>query len=163
MSDVRVNLDVQYHIRMDRSDGLSNDCARFRKAAIWVATRFEFERFTASVSIVDDPTIHELNRVHLDHDWPTDVISFSFERDDTGVDGEIIASSDTAAREYNHAGWSHADEILLYVVHGMLHLAGLDDLDDVDRRKMRLVEQECLMALNVPGAEEHLSRWDKLA
>ena len=38
-----------------------------------------FDSATISLAVVDDDTIHELNRRHLDHDWPTDVLSFVLE------------------------------------------------------------------------------------
>jgi probable rRNA maturation factor len=139
----------------------ADDRARYEQAAAWVARRYGISSLQVSIAIVDDPTIHALNREHLDHDWPTDVISFVFESDDeTGrVEGEIIASVDTAARLAPAAGWRAEDELLLYVVHGLLHLAGLDDIEPEDQAEMRAAERDCLTELGVAGAERHLDRW----
>lgn len=158
MPTASVELDISYHLE-DQSDWL-DDSERIQHAANWVVERFEIKSLSASISIVDDPTIHRLNREHLDHDWPTDVISFVFEDENANIDGEIIASRDTAARLCNKAGWRAEDELLLYVVHGLLHLAGLDDIEDEDRQEMRAREQECLLSLGVDGAEQHLERWN---
>lgn len=60
------------------------------------------------------------------------------------LQGELIVSVDTAIREAHVHGWSPRAELLLYVVHGMLHLCGYDDLTDDARPLMRLKEREIL-------------------
>jgi probable rRNA maturation factor len=97
-------------------------------------------RANVSIVVVDDRTIHRLNRRFLNHDEPTDVITFSLEEGDS-VDGEIITSADTAAAAAKRFGWTMADELLLYAVHGALHLAGYDDQAPTQRRKMRSRER----------------------
>jgi probable rRNA maturation factor len=167
MKAAEIDLDVVYHLDQAKRVRLVEDTPRFQQAAAWVAQRFQLARLTASVSIVDDPTIHEINREHLNHDWPTDVISFVFEETEEAgercVDGEIIASADTAERLALQAGWRSQDELLLYCIHGLLHLAGLDDIEDDEKLEMRAAEQACLVALGVPGAEQHLSRWENVS
>ena len=93
-----------------------------------------------SVALVDDPTIHEINRRHLQHDYPTDVISFVLEREERYLDGEVVASGDTACSVARDMGWPAQDELLLYVVHGTLHLVGYDDQSESDRNEMRARE-----------------------
>ena len=85
--------------------------------------------------------MHALNRKYLDHDYPTDVLSFVLEEDGGRLDGEIIASSDYATREAEIYKWTAEDEILLYVIHGSLHLVGYDDLDPASKQKMREAER----------------------
>jgi probable rRNA maturation factor len=97
-----------------------------------------------NVAIVDDPTIHEMNVRHLAHDYPTDVLSFLIEQDSSRIEGDIAVSIDTAAREAPKYGWQSEDELLLYVVHGALHLAGFDDLEPAKQRAMRVAEQHVL-------------------
>ena len=97
-----------------------------------------------SLAIVDDPTIHAMNRRYLDHDYATDVLSFLLEREGDRLEGEVVVSGDTAARVAGQMGWSAADELLLYIVHGTLHLVGYDDQDADSRREMRLQEREHL-------------------
>ena len=155
---VMIDLEIQYHVQSSVQDD-----ARYHQAAKWIADRFKLKSLTASISVVDDPTIHRLNREHLDHDWPTDVISFVFENEGGKVDGEIIASIDTAARLAQQAGWPTADELLLYIIHGLLHLAGLDDINEEDRAVMRVAERDCLVALAVPAAAHYLERWNSIS
>jgi len=92
-----------------------------------------------SIAVVDDEQMHALNRRHLEHDYPTDVLSFVFE-DDGRLEGEIIVSADYASREAARFGWSTMDELLLYVIHGSLHLIGYDDQTPDAKALMR--EQE---------------------
>lgn len=87
-----------------------------------------------SVTVVGDERIHELNRDHLGHDYPTDVISFPL-RDEGDPDpllGEVVVSGDRARDEARERGIEPAEELLRYVIHGCLHLLGYDDQE---RRK----------------------------
>ena len=101
-----------------------------------------------SLAIVDDETIHRLNRQFLEHDWATDVLSFVLQ-EPPRLEGEIVASVETARREAAAVGWAADDELLLYVVHGALHLAGLLDKQPDDAAGMRLAEREILEQLGV--------------
>jgi probable rRNA maturation factor len=158
MQAPRVQLDIAYHVPHVRDDS-----KRFYAASEWVARQFGVSHLSVSIAIVDDPTIQQLNREHLDHDWPTDVISFIIERTAERVDGEVIASADTAESICVEAGWSREDELLLYIVHGLLHIAGLDDIAEDERQQMRLAEQACLRQLGVAAAENYLLRWDDVS
>jgi probable rRNA maturation factor len=100
-----------------------------------------------SVAVVDDPTIHQLNRRYLDHDFATDVLSFALQARADGLEGEIVISADTAARQAVQYGWELAEELLLYAIHGALHLVGYDDEATGDREIMRRKEQQYLRRL----------------
>ena len=110
-----------------------------------------------SVALIDDSAIHRVNRDHLDHDFPTDVISFLFEEEIVGgesdsplrgagkrIEGEVLVSGDTAVREAAKFGWSAEDELALYLVHGLLHLCGYDDLTEEEQPIMRNQERAVL-------------------
>src|SRR5205085_4358696 len=68
--------------------------ARLKKGVRTVLKDAGIEDGEISIAIVDDAEIHALNRKYLDHDYPTDVLSFVLEEEDGRLDGEIIASSD---------------------------------------------------------------------
>lgn len=106
-----------------------------------------------SVAVVTDPEIHVLNRDHLNHDYPTDVLSFLYEHrtdsQDCFLDGELIVSTDTARRVGREHDMPEHDELLLYIVHGSLHLVGFDDHSAADRAKMRAAEREQLSDLGI--------------
>ncbi len=159
MNDAQIELDIVYHIAVGAHQ-LGHQDSRYMLAARWIADRFGLKKLYASVAIVDDSTMQQLNAELLGHDWPTDVISFELDAGDDSVEGEVIASAETAARICVAAGWSAEDELLLYVIHGLLHVAGMDDVEPAPRQEMRLTEQECLLAVGVSQADEHLQRWD---
>ncbi len=109
-----------------------------------VLTEAKFSSGEISIAIVDDERMHELNRQYLDHDYPTDVLSFVLESNDAHLEGEIIVSADYAAREAERFAWQLPDEILLYVIHGALHLVGYDDQTPEAKQEMRQMEREHL-------------------
>jgi probable rRNA maturation factor len=90
-----------------------------------------------SLAVVDDSTIQEINRRFLNHDRPTDVLSFTLQQGAGFVEGEIIVSADTAAQSADRFGWTPDDELLLYAIHGALHLVGYDDQSAVNQTAMR--------------------------
>ena len=120
---------------------------------------------TISVAIVDNAQIHELNRQYLNHDYETDVLSYLLEesRDDTAnaeaaaprgagktIDGEIIVSSQMAIDMAADYAWDAMDELTLYIVHGLLHLCGYDDLTAEELPIMRARECDVFEILGRP-------------
>ena len=118
------------------------DELRLRAALEAVLSNSGRRQGTISVAIVDDRTIHALNQRHLAHDYPTDVLSFVLEEGADMIDGEIIVSGERAVATAPAYGWAAEDELLLYVIHGALHLAGFDDKQPADAARMR--HQEAL-------------------
>lgn len=116
------------------------DADRLISAARMIVSDAGIERAVASIAVVDDGTIHELNRRYLQHDYPTDVLSFLFDGSSDHLEGEVIVSADTAAAASPQYGWSVDDELLLYVIHGTLHLLGYDDTTPESRDQMRTRE-----------------------
>ncbi|MEO8493800.1 MAG: rRNA maturation RNase YbeY [Planctomycetota bacterium] len=113
------------------------------------------DRADVSVAIVDDATIQGLNRKYLQHDYATDVLSFLLSQPGEPLEGEIIVSADTAAREAIRFGWNKEDELLLYLIHGTLHLIGHHDASDPERAAMRSKERQYLARLGRhPNYEE---------
>lgn len=158
----RIDLEIGFHLpQMDEETQRQLE-GRFWHAANWIFQKFSLTSLELSISVIDDPTIHRINREHLQHDWPTDVISFEFSPA-PAASGEILASWDTAGRLAVTAGWSACDELLLYIVHGMLHIVGIDDLDSTSRSQMRQLEWEYLKHANIPGCESYLQRFDDVS
>jgi probable rRNA maturation factor len=125
------------------------DAQRLVEAARRVLADAGVASAAISLAVVDDPTIHVLNRRFLDHDWPTDVLSFVLEQVDDHLEGEVVISADMAASSAAELGCTPADEQLLYVIHGMLHLVGYDDKSPDDAARMRAAECEYLDRLGV--------------
>lgn len=125
------------------------DLKRLRAGAAQVFADAGIRAGEVSIAVVDDPTIHQINNQYLQHDYPTDVISFVFDRQGETLHGEIVVSSDTAAASCAEYGWSEADELLLYVVHGALHLVGYDDKSPEKNVLMRQAERATMQKLGV--------------
>jgi len=99
------------------------------------------ERAAISVALVDNATIRRLNQKHLAHDWPTDVISFTLSAaGEPELVGELVVSTEMAAATAKEVSAEPAAELALYVVHGLLHLCGYDDLTESDTHEMRARE-----------------------
>jgi probable rRNA maturation factor len=122
---------------------------RLRQAAEAILRDSAIGHAELSIAIVDDATIQPLNRQYLGHDYPTDVLSFLLDRQENRLEGEVVVSVETAARAAAEYGWSTGDELLLYVIHGMLHLVGHDDATPDEQAAMRRHEQRYLAAFGV--------------
>jgi probable rRNA maturation factor len=122
------------------------DSARLKKSVRSILKDAGIKSAEISIAIVNDERMHALNRQYLQHDYPTDVLSFVLARDERAgsLVGEIIASSDYAAREAAEYGWTTDDELLLYIIHGCLHLVGYDDTTAKGKAAMRAAEAKYL-------------------
>ena len=99
-----------------------------------------------SLVFLTDSALTQLHADFLADPTATDVITF--EGDSAmGVAGEICVSVDTAAAYAKQTKRDFASELLLYVVHGWLHLAGYDDLQPAKKRVMRRAESRAFALL----------------
>jgi probable rRNA maturation factor len=99
-----------------------------------------------SVTFLTDPALAKLHADYLDDPTTTDVITF--EGDETlGHAGDICVSADTALAYSKKQDKIFAEELLRYVIHGWLHLAGYDDLEPRKKRRMRAAEDRALKLL----------------
>ena len=110
-----------------------------------------------SLAFVDNPTIHALNKRYLDHDEPTDVLSFPLsEPNAKKLAGELVIGVEVAQAQARERGHDVRQELALYVIHGLLHLCGYDDKTDEAAREMRQRERHYLAALGLPDIAEHV-------
>lgn len=136
--------DTQAHLTVDRA-------ALAALAARTLALEGR-DCYSVSIVLVDNAAIHEMNRRHLGHDWPTDVITFPLsEPDEPMLAGELVVSAEMAAATAREAGVDPWAELALYVVHGLLHLCGRDDRNEEDAAAMRRREAEILAQLGLPN------------
>ena len=142
----------------DEQQTLRVDESRLRACVQSVLGDSCYQACTISIAIVDDPTIHDINRQFLKHDYPTDVISFVLEDDGSKLEGELVVSSDTAIQNAQEYGWPATDELLLYVLHGCLHLVGYRDKEPADQEQMHCAELMHLRKLGVMLPKD-ASRW----
>ena len=132
----------------DQQDHVTVDRPLLRRAVGSVLRMAGVGTAAISVAIVDDDTISKLNWKYLRHRGPADVLSFPLDERD-GLEGEVIVSAETAARRAPRYGWTPHDELLLYVVHGTLHLVGHDDRTPRQQAAMQRQEREVLEGLGI--------------
>lgn len=100
---------------------------------------------------VDDPTLRDLHEQFLDDPTLTDVMAFDYsqaEEVELDPEAEVYVSVDRARAVALERGDQARDELLLYIVHGCLHLCGFDDHADEDREEMRAAERVVLASLS---------------
>jgi len=103
--------------------------------------------------LVSAREITALNEAHLGHEGPTDVITFDLADEvafpgEPQTVGEIYVCLDVAAEAGERLGTGAAYETVLYCVHGMLHLTGLDDHEPAVRKRMRAAETRIMAELS---------------
>jgi probable rRNA maturation factor len=104
-----------------------------------------------SFALVGDTTMSKLHQQFLAIPGPTDVLTFELDHDAKGrvTSGEVIVCVPEARRQAKLHGTKIEHELLLYCLHGLLHLTGHDDLDDAAHRKMHRAEDRILTAIGV--------------
>jgi probable rRNA maturation factor len=134
---------------------VSVDESRLRDAVGRILREEAIRSAEISLAVVDDATLQKLHHEYLDDDTPTDVMSFVLDRDAGHLAGEVVASADTAVAAAEEFGWSADDELLLYIIHGTLHLVGYDDTTPEARSEMRERERRHLARFDLkPRYEE---------
>jgi probable rRNA maturation factor len=104
-----------------------------------------------SLAFVDNPTIHRLNKRYLDHDEPTDVLSFPLsEANAKKLSGELVLGVEVALARSQEMGHDVQAELSLYVIHGLLHLCGYDDHSEKEAAEMRQRERHWLALMKLP-------------
>jgi probable rRNA maturation factor len=127
------------------------DRQRVRAVVRAVLEGEEISDYEISLAFVDNPTIHTLNKRYLNHDEPTDVLSFPLT--DPGarkLSGELVIGAEVALAQAQAMGHDVQAELSLYIIHGLLHLCGHDDHDPQEATRMRERERFYLNQLGLP-------------
>jgi probable rRNA maturation factor len=125
------------------------DRPRLREIVKQVMAEEDIKDYEISLAFVDNPTIHGINKRFLEHDEPTDVITFPYSSGKVLV-GELVIGVEVALEQARVGGHEVDAELALYVIHGLLHLVGYDDKDAHDRKQMRVRERYHLNGLGLP-------------
>ena len=126
----------------NRQKTLRVDRRRMRQAICAILRDAEITDARVGIALVDDPAIAKLHAEFLDDPEPTDVLSFVLEQSEGVLEGEVVASADTAAANARRYRCTPDEELLRYVIHGTLHLVGYDDVTPPKRAVMRKKERE---------------------
>jgi len=98
------------------------------------------------IAVVTAGRIASINRRYLRHAGSTDVISFDLSTPGFGLVAQIIVCADAAVREARARRIGPQRELMLYIVHGLLHVIGYDDSNPRDAREMYARQEQLLEA-----------------
>lgn len=127
-------------------DGVQLPALDYPRVEQWIeAVAHRHNRIVGALSYIfcDDPKILEVNRQFLQHDYFTDIITF----DDTRgklLRGDIFISLDTVLSNSQMVNDDYSRELLRVVIHGVLHLCGINDKGPGEREVMESHENEAL-------------------
>ena len=91
----------------------------------------------------DDEKILEVNREYLQHDYYTDIITFDYDEDDI-ISGDLVISLDTVKSNAELFHKNYDEELHRVIIHGILHLCGINDKGPVEREIMEAAENKAL-------------------
>lgn len=131
------------------SDGVRMPKIRRRDTSAWIkAVAATYGRKVGDVGymFVSDKKILEVNREYLGHDYYTDVITFDYDEDDI-VSGDVVISLDTVRSNAELFGKDYDDELHRVIIHGILHLCGINDKGPGEREIMEAAENKALAML----------------
>ena len=130
-------------------DGVRMPKIRRRDTSAWIkAVAATYGRKVGDVGymFVSDEKILEVNREYLGHDYYTDVITFDYDEDDI-VSGDVVISLDTVRSNAELFGKDYDDELHRVIIHGILHLCGINDKGPGEREIMEAAENKALAML----------------
>lgn len=135
--------------------GLVVPVDRVERAVEMVLAREGVADAEVSYAFLDDAAIAELNRDHLGHEGPTDVISFPLSSEGQPLVGDVYVGAEQARRQADDLGVELEEELLRLVVHGTLHVLGYEHPEGEDREGSEMyVRQEALLAEILRGAPD---------
>ncbi|MGM9688872.1 MAG: rRNA maturation RNase YbeY [Alloprevotella sp.] len=120
-----------------------------RATTAWVrAVAATYGKRVGEVAYVfcSDEKILEVNRQYLQHDYYTDIITFDYTRSDV-IGGDLFISLDTVRSNAELFGKSYEEELHRVVIHGILHLCGINDKGPGEREIMEAAENRALAML----------------
>jgi probable rRNA maturation factor len=123
------------------------DLREIKSIAAGALGAIEEKEAELSIYFVDDAQIRNLNYRYRGFDKPTDVLAFSMRdgealRGAEGILGDVVVSTETAVNQARRFRKDVKDEIALYLIHGVLHLAGYDDTSPSERKKMQKKQKQ---------------------
>ena len=95
---------------------------------------------------VDDEKILEVNNEYLGHDYYTDIITFDYDEDDI-INGDLVISLDTVRSNAELFSKPYEEELYRVIIHGILHLCGINDKGPGEREIMEQEENKALAML----------------
>lgn len=131
------------------AEGIRMPKIRKRDTSAWIkAVAASYGRKVGEIGymFVDDEKILEVNREYLGHDYYTDIITFDYDEDDV-INGDLVISLDTVRTNAEKFGKTYDEELHRVIIHGILHLCGINDKGPGEREIMEAAENKALAML----------------
>lgn len=128
------------------TDGVKMPKIKKRENNAWVkAVAANYGKKVGEIAyiFVNDEKILEVNRQYLQHDYYTDIITFDYSEDDI-ISGDLFISLDTVRTNAEQVGATYEQELYRVIIHGILHLCGINDKGPGEREIMEAAENRAL-------------------
>jgi probable rRNA maturation factor len=127
-------------------DGVKMPNIKKRETSAWIkAVAATYDRKVGEIGymFVSDEKILEVNKEYLGHDYYTDIITFDYDEGDR-INGDIVISLDTVRSNAKQFHKEYDDELHRVIIHGILHLCGINDKGPGEREIMEAAENKAL-------------------
>lgn len=131
------------------TDGVKMPDIKRRETTAWikkVAASYGRKVGEIGYMFVNDEKILEVNNEYLGHDYYTDIITFDYDEGDV-LNGDLVISLDTVRTNAEIFGKDYLDELHRVIIHGILHLCGINDKGPGERQQMEAAENRALQLL----------------
>ena len=132
-----------------QTEGVRMPAIKRRVVSAWVkAVAATYGKKVGEIAYIfcDDEKILEVNREYLQHDYYTDIITFDYCEGDT-ISGDLFISLDTVKSNSELVGATYEQELFRVIIHGILHLCGINDKGPGEREIMEACENKALAML----------------
>ncbi|MCF0160192.1 MAG: rRNA maturation RNase YbeY [Bacteroidaceae bacterium] len=129
-----------------QTDGVEMPAIKEKEVSSWVKrVAAIYKKMVGEVAyiFVDDAKILEVNRQYLQHDYYTDIITFDYSHGAT-ISGDLFISLDTVRSNAEGLGCEYDEELHRVIIHGILHLCGINDKGPGERELMEAAENKAL-------------------
>lgn len=128
------------------AEGIKMPKIKKREVTAWIkAVAASYGRKVGEIGylFVNDEKILEVNNEYLGHNYYTDIITFDYDEGDV-INGDMVISLDTVRTNAEQFGKEYDEELYRVIIHGILHLCGIDDKGPGEREIMEAAENKAL-------------------
>ena len=129
-----------------QTEGVKMPAIKRRETTAWIkAVAATYGKKVGDIAYIfcDDEKILEVNREYLQHDYYTDIITFDYDEGDR-INGDLVISLDTVRTNAEQYGKPYDEELHRVIIHGILHLCGINDKGPGEREIMEAAENKAL-------------------
>ena len=133
-----------------QTDGVSMPAIKRREISAWIKkVAIVYEKKIGDIAYIfcNDDKILDVNKEYLQHDYYTDIITFDYTEDNV-INGDIFISLDTVKSNSEQIGTTYEQELRRVIIHGVLHLCGINDKGEGEREIMENEENKALALLS---------------